>query len=112
MTSKPGTDKRYQNCLTIFRARGQDHVLRWWDGLASGERERLLDDLESIPWDVLDKLIPSHVLSKPNTASAGDLQPAPVYPPTPGPDQQTLYEEAFRMGRERLAGGFRVCRLH
>jgi len=105
MTSRPGTDERYRNCLATLRARGQDHVLRWWEGLASGERERLLDDLESIPWDVLDKLMPTHVLSQPNTALTGELQPAPVYPRTPGPDQQTLYEEAVRVGRGRLSGG-------
>jgi len=105
MTSTPGTDERYRNCLVNLRSRGQDHVLRWWDGLASGERERLLDDLESIPWEVLDKLIPTHVLSQPNTALVGELRPAPVYPRTPGPDQQTLYEEAVRVGRERLAVG-------
>jgi UDP-N-acetylglucosamine/UDP-N-acetylgalactosamine diphosphorylase len=101
----PGTDERYRNCLVNLRPRGQDHVLRWWDGLASGERERLLDDLESIPWDVLDKLIPTHVLSQPNTALVGELLPAPIYPRIPGPDQQTLYEEAVRVGRERIAGG-------
>lgn len=101
----PSMDERFRNCLATLKSRGQDHVLRWWDALASGERERLLDDLESIPWDVLDKLIPTHVLSQPNMAMAGELRPAPVYPRTPGPDQKTLYEEAVRVGREQLSGG-------
>lgn len=105
MTSRLGIDERYQDCLATLRSRGQDHVLRWWDGLTSGERERLLDDLESIPWDVPDKLIPTHVLSRPSTASVGELRPAPIHARTPGSDQQALYEEAVRVGRERLASG-------
>ena len=105
MTSKPGKDERYQECLMDLRSRGQDHVLRGWDGLTPGEREGLLDDLESIPWDVLDKLIPTHVLAKPDTVLVGKLKPAPVYPPTPEHDQQTLYEDAVGIGRERLGGG-------
>ncbi len=105
MTSKPGTDERYQNCLASLRSRGQEHVLRWWDGLPSGERERLLADLESIPWDVLDKLIPTHVLSKPHQSLSSRLAPAVVHPLLPRPDQLHLYEEAIRIGRDRLTGG-------
>jgi len=105
MTPKPSTEKRYCNCFVTLRSRGQVHVLRWWDGLTWGERERLLNDLEPIPWDVLDRLIPTHVLSQPHTVFPGELLPAPVYPRTPGPDQQALYEQAVRVGRERLAGG-------
>lgn len=105
MTSEPGLEERYRNCLAALRSRRQDHALRWWPELTESQRVRLLDDLESIPWDVLDRLIPTHVLSKPGTGLGGEIQPAPVYPRDPGPDQRALYEEAVRIGRERLGGG-------
>ena len=110
MTSKLSANERYQNCLTTLRPRGQDHVLRSWNALDPVERKRLLNDLESIPWDVLDKLIPTHVLAEPNAALAGELRPAQVHPCTPQPEQRALYEEAIRIGRERLGGG-RVAAL-
>ncbi len=105
MKAPNNIDEGYHRCLATLRSRGQDHVLHWWDDLGPGERERLLDDLESIPWDVLDKLIPTHVLSKPNTVLVGELKPATVYPQMPRPDQLHLYEEAIRIGRDRLTGG-------
>jgi len=105
MTAHPTIQERYRNCVTVLWSRGQDHVLRWWDYLSPTQQERLLRDLESIPWDVLDRLIPTHVVHRPATADIGDLQPPTVYPRAPGADQQPLYENAVRLGRERLASG-------
>lgn len=36
---------------------GQEHLLRWWDELAPGDRDRLRSEIESIDFDQLDVLI-------------------------------------------------------
>ncbi len=98
-------EEHYQACREALTARGQGHVLRWWDELNSSRKQQLLTDVESIPWPVVDPLIRTHVLAKPGLSVAGELAPAPVYPRSPRPDQVALYDEAVRVGRDRLSHG-------
>lgn len=97
--------QRYEDALAASTMRGQEHVLRWWDELQPTQREQLLADAESIPWDVLDNAIPSHVMAISTSAIPTDLQPAIVYPKEPGPGQAALYEGATELGRELIRTG-------
>ena len=65
METETRMESRYRECLTALEKRGQEHVLRWWNQLDAPQREQLLGEVESIAWDLLDTLIPSHVLAKP-----------------------------------------------
>ena len=96
---------RLDRCRDVLRPRGQDHVLKHWDALNATQRAELLADVESIPWDAVDPLIRSHVLSKPEHALSTDLAPPEVYPHTPGPDRRKLYAEASEQGRSMLRDG-------
>ena len=98
-------ESRYQECLKTLRERGQEHVLRWWGELGPDKQEQLLADVESIPWDVLDPLIPSLVLKRPERSVPADLSPAPVYPQEPDPSQAALYAEATELGRDFIRAG-------
>lgn len=105
MNTKGDIASRYERCRAELAQRNQTHVLRWWDELAEAERSQLLADIESIPWGVVDRLMPTHVLAKPVRAIPADLKPAPVHPATPGPHEAVAYREAIAVGRERLSRG-------
>lgn len=95
-------EARYQASDAILSTRGQQHALRWWPELTENQRIALLDDLESIPWDLLDGLIQSHVLGSPATAPATRFKPAIIHPHQPAPDQQALYSQAMVTGEALL----------
>lgn len=105
MTHASSIDSRYKSCRATLTGRGQQHVLRWWDELEPGQREHLLSDIESIPWDVVDPLIPSHVLQRPHRSIPTDLSPPEVYKQQPSPEQKALYDQAVRTGRDLLRAG-------
>jgi len=86
-------------------ARGQDHVLRWWDDLDATSREHLLSEIESIPWSHLDPLIETHVRNKPSVKRWDKLEPAPVRAMQPGPDRAALYRSATVRGDELIRDG-------
>ncbi len=105
MTSKPGTDERYRNCVTALRSRGQDHILRWWSELSEVQRNRLLDEIDAIPWDQIEPRIRSHVLERPAYHSVTDLEPAEVFPITPDARREELYGDARAIGRGIISAG-------
>ncbi len=105
MTHASKIESRHRSCLAELKKCGQEHVLRWWDELGPGEREHLLADVESIPWDHLDPLIASHVLARPKRSIPTELSPPEVYGQQPGPGQEALYAEAVRTGRDLLRAG-------
>jgi UDP-N-acetylglucosamine/UDP-N-acetylgalactosamine diphosphorylase len=98
-------DSRYRRCAQQLAARGQEHLLRWWDDLDTPSRDHLLSDIESIPWDQLDPLIETHVRKKPADVAPTNLEPAPVYPCEPDADREALYRDAIARGEERIRAG-------
>ncbi len=105
MSNSASIESRYQACLAKLRKRGQEHVLRWWDDLGPADREHLLTDIESIPWEILDRLIRSHVLIRPDHTVPRDLSPPTVYKQPPTPGQRALYDQAVRLGRDLIRTG-------
>ncbi len=97
--------QRYQRCLQALESRGQQHVLRWWDDLEPAQREHLLSDIEALPWDVVDALMPTHVLGKPARSIPDNLAPPKVYPQRPRPGEEALYGDAIQHGRELISTG-------
>ncbi len=98
-------DSRFKTCLAALRERNQEHVLRWWDELTTGERSQLLADIESIPWDTVDPLCRSSESCQSDTPQPGELGPPKVYPHRPRRDQESLYVEAVELGRQLIRDG-------
>lgn len=98
-------DSRYKTCLATLRERNQEHVLRWWDDLTTGERLQLIEDIESIPWDTVDPLFCASPSSQSDTPRPGELTPPSVYPHRPNRDQESLYVEAVELGRQLIRDG-------
>jgi len=80
-------------------------VLAFWDELSEVQRGALLDDIESIPWDVVDPLIETHVLAKPQRLIPESIEPAPLFPRVPAEDQEAEYDYARRTGLALLSAG-------
>ncbi len=105
-TSDPESiESRYRRCTEQLAARGQDHVLRWWDDLGASQREHLLGEIDSIPWSHLDPLIETHVRNRPQDEVLANLKPATVYPRRADGDNATLYRDATVLGDELIRAG-------
>ncbi len=105
MSFSTNLTQRLTRCRETLAARNQQHVLRFWEELSEPQRVTLLEDVESIPWDVLDPLISSHVLVVPTRTVPGLIEPAPIFPARPAEAQAVEYNRARQMGRELLCGG-------
>ena len=99
------TQSRYDACVAILAARGQEHLLRWWDEMDDPARENLLGEIESIPWEHLDPLIETHVRSAPNDPTPSNLEPPPVFPQRPNDGDEDLYRDAVVCGEELIRTG-------
>lgn len=100
------TDTRYESCRAELEVRGQAHVLAGWHRLTDSERGQLLSEIESIPWQRVAPLIPTHVRSKPDEAVLENLEPAPFFQAVPtSAAQRTRYREAAALGRQCLRDG-------
>jgi len=95
----------YRRCAEQLAARGQDHVLRWWDDLSGSKREHLLSEIESIPWSDLDPLVETHIRNKPQDAECANLEPAVVFPCQPDAANAALYRDAVVLGDELIRAG-------
>ncbi len=96
---------QFDRAHTQLAGRGQDHVLRWWGDLDSGQREELLADFESIPWSTIAAVMDTHIRHAPIHATHANLKPASVFPANPGADRVREYDEARADGIELLRAG-------
>lgn len=100
-----GLNQRYQRATETLTPYNQQHVLRFWDQLDPSARQRLLDQIEGLNLALIESLIPTHVLAKPETIVPADIAPAPFFPRTPATDQQDLYKRAHQLGTQAISQG-------
>ena len=105
MSNLEDLNDRYEQCRKLLESRNQQHLLAWWDSLDGDSREKLLREIESIPWELVDELIPTHVLKEPPRHVPSDIVPAPAYPRIPTAELKPLYEEARELGRQLISTG-------
>lgn len=105
MDSNKNIKARYEKCLDDLRKRSQEHILGWWADLDPGGREHLLSEIESVPWDILEPLIESHVHHRPASRSITNLGPPTVYPNVPDDQLSGLYRDADARGKELVFSG-------
>lgn len=96
---------RLDRARTQLAQRGQEHVLKWWSDLSAKQGEELLGDIESIPWPAIDAVMDTHVRNAWVHAAHINLEPAPVYPAKPSPDEVGAYQSARETGIELLRIG-------
>ena len=87
----------------ITAAHGQEHVFRFWDTLDEQGRHRLLTSLETVDFDLLERLIHSWVLTEPPEEHFSEIVPVPVLPVADPDDPKS--REAFEAGETALHAG-------
>ncbi len=95
-------DKQLESKLTDI---GQQSVLRFMPQLDETGKAKLLGQLSALDLDAIADLIGTYVKQKAVIPLPGDIQPVQVYPRQPRPEQQQLYRDAEKKGRELLARG-------
>lgn len=98
-------DERYQRARDVLERHGQAHLLRFWDELDEARRVALLDQIEELDWEQLDRWIETHVRGPGTTVIPPNPQPAPYYPAQPGSEQQAEYHHAVERGQQLLRAG-------
>jgi UDP-N-acetylglucosamine/UDP-N-acetylgalactosamine diphosphorylase len=96
---------RYKKCFHELKKRNQEQVFNWWNDLGPEMRDHLLSEIESIPWEIVDQLIETHIRRKPNPPANLRLKPARVYPQKPTTDQHEEYRKAIELGRRMIREG-------
>lgn len=99
---------RYVEASQKLEAVGQEHILRFYEELSPAEQTALLDQVQSVDWQEVGRLIQTHVKRVPTVELPQRLEPPPYYPYRPGPDLAEKYQQARRLG-ERLIGEGRVA---
>jgi len=105
MTQLRRSDADYQTLFERLGKRGQAHVFKWWGELSPGDREILLAEIASIPWSIIDPILPRISTRAENRATGADLSPAPVWPLRPAPEKESLHREAVETGVRALRRG-------
>ncbi len=94
-----------QDAQALLRRHRQEHLLAFHDRLNPAGRRDLLQQIASIDFDLLERLIPSHVLSAPQVRLPDDIAPPETLPAVPPPHQVRRYRAARARGRELVAAG-------
>jgi UDP-N-acetylglucosamine/UDP-N-acetylgalactosamine diphosphorylase len=89
----------------VLDAHGQEHLLTFYDQLDPRRQESLLDQIEAIDFDELDRLIERYVVRKPTFDLPANLEPAPYYPIDPPEHLRRKYTDARAVGEQLVRGG-------
>jgi UDP-N-acetylglucosamine/UDP-N-acetylgalactosamine diphosphorylase len=87
------------------RQHKQTQVLRFWDELNDGSRQRLLEQLLEIDFDLIDKLSARYVVNPPQTCARGELETIEVIKAPQSYGEKQERENARIMGEKALANG-------
>lgn len=88
-----------------LRSIGQTTIADHLDRASPEAREALLAQLRQLDLSLVQELVQTMVLKKPELHLPHDIQPANAYPRVAGPEQRELYEKAEARGRELLRSG-------
>jgi UDP-N-acetylglucosamine/UDP-N-acetylgalactosamine diphosphorylase len=98
------SDKRAQAVYNQLAKHGQEHLLRFYNELGFDEQKKLLEQLESQDWTMIDNLIETYVRHEPETSLSQQIMPAPYYPAEAGKHAEK-YAEAEGLGKKLIAEG-------
>ncbi len=96
---------RYQRAQKTLAAVQQDHVLQHWGKLNPTQQTQLLDQIDSVDWPEVARLVQTHVLQKPEFHLPENVQPAPWYANQPAPQLQSKYDQARQHGWNLIQAG-------
>ncbi|MBN2212123.1 MAG: UDPGP type 1 family protein [Sedimentisphaerales bacterium] len=86
-----------------LRNHNQEHVLQFVEQLDRSQREILLDDLEQLDLNLLDRLIEEHIHNPQPFELPKRIDPPQVYPAKPASDLESKYRQALDRGENLIA---------
>jgi len=90
----------------MLEAHGQSHVLRFYDALLQSQQAALLQQIATIDFDDLDRLIATYVNQKPKAIVPEKLEPPSIVRARPRDDAEVAEHAAARKrGNELIAAG-------
>ena len=102
------TQTRKDKLLETARRFGQEHIFRWWDDLSAPDRERLIAQIESIDFGLLDRLIKALLHDDQAKHTQGKLEPAEVIRVPRTEAEKRAERRAEERGEQLLREG-KVC---
>jgi len=96
-------EQRRERLLESLRPRGQEHVFRWWNDLDTAGRAGLLDQVEALDLELLDRL--RDLLDAPRRAMPPGCRPPSYVPLPPDPARHRLIASARAAGEQALRRG-------
>src|SRR5262245_25811862 len=113
MINRAGSKESLEEVGRRLDAHGQRHLLRFWSRLSPAEQTNLRAQIDSIDLPLVDRLVKTWVLAKPEAQHFDRIEPVDVLP-VPAPEEagareaHAAGEDALRAGRVGLvlvAGG-------
>lgn len=99
---------RIEAATKKLKQRGQEHLMRFVEQLNRQQRLQLLQDVESIDLNLIDRLTEQFIRQEPHIELPQEIKPAPYYPAVPPPAQEQEYQLARERG-ERLIAEHKVA---
>ncbi len=95
--------KKIENSLTKHC---QSHLLTFWDQLDNGQKQGLLDQIQQLNLEKIDRWVENYVKKQTIVKISSDLTPAPSYNPKPvDPEHKLKYDKAINLGRKMISAG-------
>ena len=101
MAIKAGNTEDQNLVDSVYKAK-QEHVFKFWEELDKEKRKSLLDQLRTINFSHLQKLIDEHILKQQEEEKIPDLQPLEVIPLPETEEQEASAGKARKAGEELL----------
>ena len=103
--SKSELDNNYTQIKKNLKKHNQKQVLRFWEGLSELKQKQLLGQVANLDFELLNELVKTHVLAKPDKVVPKNLEPAPFFGLRAKPEQEELYAKARQAGEEAIRKG-------
>ena len=95
-----------QNIAKNLENHSQQHILAFFDDLSDPQKHSLLDQIDQLDLNQIDKWVAKYIKSDSPSDIPADFQPAISYPPLPETSQEaTKYEKAISLGEKLIADG-------
>jgi UDP-N-acetylglucosamine/UDP-N-acetylgalactosamine diphosphorylase len=99
-------ESRYAKIDKVLAAHGQQQLLGFWGELDKAQRAALLEQIEALDFDQVDKWVGDYVKKANPLSLPTKIEPSPAYPALPSsPAMEKKYEKAREKGRQLISGG-------
>src|SRR5437762_13684496 len=98
-------EQAVEKILEEARAHGQEHLFQFYDRLSVAERPRLIEQIRSVDFSLIDQLVADFIKDKAASPISADLRPAPVITLPKTPSERQHEKEAYQAGEQAFRDG-------